>query len=772
MTASALLGIVPDVGPAEEAAARMARTVHRLRVIAACAALTALAFLQAPGLTVGDTKVDLAVDPAFLLGRSLHLWDPSGSLGQVQNQAYGYLWPMGPFFLFGDVLEVPAWAVQRLWWALLLCVAFLGIVRLADKLGIGTPPTRIVAGLAFALAPRFLISLGPISIEAWPSALAPWVLIPLVGVAQGAALWRSAARSAIAIACIGGVNAAAAAAVLPLGALWILTLKPRGVALRLGAWWTLFTALATFWWIGPLLLLGEYSPPFLNFIETASATTFPTHLAEVVRGTSHWVAYMADGAGPVWFAGWLMVANPIVIIDTVLLTVLGLLGLARPGMPHRGWLLSGVLVGIACVTFGHVGSIDGFFAAEQRALLDGALAPLRNVHKYDVILRLPLALGLAHMFGLLGRAAVGWRSRQTARHVAPIRRGMILVLRPAILYGLAIVALLGTATPALARAIPTRGSFTEVPSYWKAAAGWLDDQPEAGTVLVVPASNFGDYTWGRTTDEILQPLLRRPWAVRNAIPLAPPGTIRMLDAIEQRIANGEGSPGLAEVLNRAGVKYLFLRNDLAYGVTGAARPMLVHQALERSPGIGYVRGFGPDIGGTAKAATYVDQGLERPLPAVEIYEVRRDTDTRRRLPGQRRHRGRRRPRVDAATRRGRRVGPRPGRAGRRQTGVAPDVPHRADRRTAPPRGRVRAAARRLGDDERRRAVPHRGAHPRLPAAVARDTADGRPVPGRPGGGGVQLAVGRHDVRRPDARAHAVLGDRRRPEHVVAVGPGP
>ena len=60
-------------------------------------------------------------------------------------------------------------------------MAFLGVVKLCGALGLGTPDEPASsAGFAYALSPRILTTLGPISIEAWPMALAPWVLVPLV----------------------------------------------------------------------------------------------------------------------------------------------------------------------------------------------------------------------------------------------------------------------------------------------------------------------------------------------------------------------------------------------------------------------------------------------------------------------------------------------------------------------------------------------------------------------------------------------------------------
>ena len=82
--------------------------------------------------------------------------------------------------LFALLSWVPGWIVQRLWWGLLLFIAFAGIIKLLECAGIGSRSSRIIAAILYALSPRILATLGAISSEAWVMAVAPWVLVPVV----------------------------------------------------------------------------------------------------------------------------------------------------------------------------------------------------------------------------------------------------------------------------------------------------------------------------------------------------------------------------------------------------------------------------------------------------------------------------------------------------------------------------------------------------------------------------------------------------------------
>lgn len=584
-------------------AAREVRLRHRLRLSAISLALAAVAFLQEPGRIAADTKLDLAVDPLGFLLRSLTMWEPLGFFGQLQNQAYGYLFPIGPFFVLGDALGMPAWVVQRLWWSALLIIAFLGVTRLARLLGIQRAPAAIVAGLAYALAPRMVTEIGVLSVEVLPFAIAPWVLIPLVLATQGRiGPRRAAALSGIALLCAGGVNAVATAVLVPLGAWWILSASRGRARWRLGGWWALGVVLATLWWAVPLLLLGRYSPPFLDWIESSSVTTLITSPDVVFRGTSQWVAYVAEAGGPVWPAGWLLVTSAVLVFSTGLTAALGAAGLALRSTPYRVFLVGLLLLGAIGVSLGHIGPVQGMGADAVRDLLDGVLAPLRNTHKADLLLRLPLALGV----GYLAQAALNRRGRAGLGHAA--------------VTGLVVLVLVGAWPLATGSALKGR-TYDSIPTYWQDAADWLADNSPEGRALVVPASSFGIYSWGRSQDEPLQALGESPWAVRDAVPLSSAGNIRWLDAVEERLESGRGSPGLADALARAGVDYLVVRNDIDQRQTGAPRSVLIRQALVRSGGFTPVAGLGPALPPYRTETTVVDDGLQDTVAAVEIWQV-------------------------------------------------------------------------------------------------------------------------------------------------------
>ena len=256
-----------------------------------------LTFLQSPGRIAPDTKLDLTANPLRFLARAGDLWNSELPFGQAQNQAYGYLFPHGAFFLAGDVLGVPGWVTQRLWWALLLTVGFWGLLRVAEALGIGTTTARVFAAGAFALSPRVLTTLGAISSETLPMMLAPWVLLPVIYVLRGDPRVRLlAARSAAAVAMMGAVNAVATLTGCLAAIIWWAAHKPNRHWWRFTGWWLGCTVLAVTWWAVALVLLGRISPPFLDYIESSGVTTRWLSLTEMLRGTDSWTPFVAPTA--------------------------------------------------------------------------------------------------------------------------------------------------------------------------------------------------------------------------------------------------------------------------------------------------------------------------------------------------------------------------------------------------------------------------------------------------------------------------------------------
>jgi arabinofuranan 3-O-arabinosyltransferase len=590
--------------------------------------LTLLSFIQRPGRVTFDTKLDLAVDPMGFMQRSLHLWNPQATSGELQNQAYGYLVPMGPFFAAGQALGVPMWVTQRLWCALLLCLAFGGALLLARAMRIGTEPARHVGALAYALAPRMLTEIGTLSSEMLPAVLLPWVLLPLVRPERFRTPRRAAAVSGLAVLGMGGVNASVVVMALVLPALWLATRRFTRAHLTLAVWWCVAVAGCVLWWLLPLLLLGRYSLPFLTYIESAANTTGVVSMFQAVRGTNQWIAYVVEGV-PWWPAGWMLVDNPVLMVATMLVAALGLAGLAARGLPERRFLVLAMLSGLLLITVGFVGALDSPLSERARDLLDGRLAPFRNVHKFEPVLRLPVALGLIHALSLTLPLSAVRRLIRTARR----RGGWALVAlrgetagRAAgtgwLLAAPALLLVLVMAAPAWLIALRPGPGWSDLPGYWRDAATWLARQDPAARTLLVPGSGFGQYTWGRTIDEPIQALAGAPWSVRSQIPLGSEGNTRVMDTVEEVLASGAGSPGLAAYLARNGYRYLLLRNDLDRTRPDVPPIAVLRQSLARSAGVRLAATFGPRRGPPPDGRSPVDD-IEQPAPTIEVYEVDR-----------------------------------------------------------------------------------------------------------------------------------------------------
>ena len=577
------------------------QAVWRARVVIVCIALSALCFHQSPGLIVPDTKLDMTVNPGAFLTRALHLWDSNGAFGRLQDQAYGYLLPMGPFHWALSAVGIPSWIIQRLWWALILCVAFVGVWRLAGALGIGAPWGRFAAALLYAVSPRMLSEVSISSIEVWPIAMAPWVLLPLVLPSARSWPWRIS-RSALAFALIGGVNAVATGAALILPTLWFLTRRRDRRTILAGAAWLASVTAVSLWWLLPLLQLGRYSPPFLDWIENASVTTGRASLFESFRGTSAWLGFLTGPSGPSWPAGWQFLTLPLLIIGTAAVATAGLVGLALRSTPHRRFLTVAAVVGLLLLTLGHSGAAGSPLAGPSQAMLDGPLAALRNTHKFELVLRLPLILAVAAALSVGGERLGAMR---TPRLLVPAMVTSLVILVTA---------------PAIAGGMARPEGYVSIPAQWYAAAAWLDRQSAPGAVLVVPAASFADFTWGSTKDEPLQALMRRPFAVRDALPLGSAGSTRLLDEIQRQLGQGLGSSGLRSLLVRAGVRYVVARNDLRLDAQGDPS-IAVHQSLAES-GIARVADFGPPVGSQVDDPTLtVDERTLVPYPSVEIFDV-------------------------------------------------------------------------------------------------------------------------------------------------------
>lgn len=558
----------------------------------AASILSVFGWLIAPGLILPDTKVDLVVSPGRYLERALQAWSTHTGFGELQNQAYGYLFPMGSFFWAGEKLGAQPWEIQRAWWSLLLVVGGVGAGLLGRRIfRLGSCATVAVA-VAYALSPRVISLLSHISIETWPGMVMPWLILAVHRYVTGRVSFaRYVVQVAALAVCLGGVNATASLVALLGAGVWAASAPRARWKASAGA--VLGGAMGAFWWLAPLVVLGAYSYDFLDYIETSSVTTAVTSIPAILRGASDWVPYLTDAMRrPVWRGGWDVVHDSASIVGGVGLSAVAMLGIvvARGGDDQsRRWLTAvrvSLVVGLLGMGVGFGGVISGPFADPVQAALDGAASAARNVHKLDPLVRLPLALGIGFVIErLAGMHVARWRragDASSARRVVPVLAAT----------GVGILVATSIApfwSGRVAAAAPVWGypySVTQTAAYIDAQA-----RAHGGSTLLLPNARHPDYVWGSATDEPLSASAASPVAYRAAAPLVHPGAQRLMDEVDSRLSLGQDVDAVAGALANAGVARVAIRHGLTYATQTNSADAYV-RALLHSTAYGDHRVFG------------------------------------------------------------------------------------------------------------------------------------------------------------------------------------
>lgn len=529
--------------------------------------------LQHAGQIVYLTRIDRILDPITMAARSFVLWNPFGDMGSIQYQSIGYWIPFDAFFSLGTILHVPLWITERLFIAGLMIIGFAGCVRLADALRIGTRPFRLIAGLSYALCAVIIGRVGQQQVFAMGAVFLPWSIVPLVHGSRGGSTRRAAARSGLAIALMGGANAAVVLAMVPIPFLFLLSRSRGPRRASLIRWWLLILPMSISWWMVSLYFFGKYGPNVLQYTETVATTTGPTSIFEVVRGTADWFAHLTVN-GVALPSGNALALRAIPVLGTTLIAALGLGGLAHRRMPERRFLILVLLVGIAAVGGGYGGLFGNPLTEQYRSLISGPFGAFRNVYKFEACIALPLALGVAH---LLSTVAASSRLR------AP-------TFRRALVPAFALLVIGASAFPLWTNRLMRGRGFDELPAAWVDARSYLD-QNHTGRVLVVPGLGQADFDWGYTQQIPLQWGSDINWATRNQAPLGGPANIAVLDAVERAIGLF-GDANLVPFLQRAGISQVLVAGDASFELYGAPDPERLVNSL-RASGLTPEASFGP-----------------------------------------------------------------------------------------------------------------------------------------------------------------------------------
>ena len=559
--------------------------------------------LTKPGRVGADTKSYLYLDPGRMLGRATSMWDPNIGMGTVTHQNIGYLWPIGPWYWFADILGMPDWVAQRLWLGTILFAAGVGVRFMLKAIGQEGPHVT-AATFVYALTPYVLSLAARLSVILLPYAGLPW-MIGLAALALRRGGWRYPALFGLVVATIGSVNATALilSGVGPI--LWIAheviitrearlrdALKTMG---RIGV----MTVGCSLWWLAGLWAQGGYGIDILRYTETAETVATASLSLEVLRGLGYWFFYGEDRFGP-WIAPSRSYTQRVdILLLTYVLPVLGLIGASITRFRERTFFLLLMTVGLFLAVGAHpwddpspAGSVVKTFLESDAGLAMRSLpraAPL-------------VVLAMAVFIGSLVSAA----TRNHQRWARPVSAAVV------------VLAILGL--PPLWRGQMVDDNLDraeDIPDYWVQATAAMDARDDGTRVLEIPGEDFASYRWGTTVDPVTPGLMDRPYVARELIPYGSPPSANVLNAVDRRLQEQVAEPdSFAPMARFMGVGDISVRSDLTYERYNTPRPRRLWATVEAAPGLGKPIGFG----GTARNQAKPN------LPLIDEQELLTDPD--------------------------------------------------------------------------------------------------------------------------------------------------
>ncbi|MGH9207419.1 MAG: alpha-(1-_3)-arabinofuranosyltransferase domain-containing protein, partial [Acidimicrobiales bacterium] len=284
--------------------------------------------------------------------------------------------------------------------------------------------------------------------------------------------------------------------------------------------------------------------------------------SEVLRGLGYWFFYGQDKLGP-WIQPAIDYTQRLWLIGvSFALPALAFLSAALVRWRYRAYFVGLILVGTVLAV--------GIYPYNEPSPIGQLLKSAATSSTVGLAMRstdraVPLViLGTAVLLGV-GLSALVRRARMPGL----VMVGVVTALVAADIFPLWTGTVIG-------------GNLVrpeKIPSYWTQAANYLDTKGKAPAggyqtrVLGLPGEDFASYRWGNTVDPVLPGLMDRPYVAREIFPYGTPGTVDLLNSLDNQLQEGTFVPSsLAPVARIMSVGDVLLQSDLQYERYNTPRP--------------------------------------------------------------------------------------------------------------------------------------------------------------------------------------------------------